>query len=77
MKKLIHPVTISIVVIFIILSLPFILPKVKMTKYSDDELYLLNRLEYHVETLFDRYKNDSKAQQVVFQKPVKNKNPLL
>ena len=38
MKKLIHPVTITIIVLSFLLSLPFILPKRQMEKYSDDEL---------------------------------------
>ena len=38
MKKLIHPVTITIVVVFILLALPFVLPDREMQKYSDDEL---------------------------------------
>ncbi|MEA1955736.1 MAG: hypothetical protein U9N02_04495 [Campylobacterota bacterium] len=46
-------------------------------KYTQDELYLLDRLEYHVEALADRYEKDIKAKQVVFQKPTKSKNPLL
>ena len=46
-------------------------------KYTDDELYLLNRLEYHIDALSDRYENDLKSNKVIFQKPIKNKNPLL
>jgi len=51
--------------------------KDSQSKYTEDELYLLNRLQYHVDALFERFENDTKASQVVFQKPVKNKNPLL
>ena len=47
-------------------------------KYSGDELYLLNRLEYHVNEMADRYKNDEEAQQVDFEAPAKkSRNPLL
>jgi len=46
-------------------------------KYTNDELYLLDRLEYHVDSLAQRYEDDVKAKKVIFQKPVKNQNPLL
>ena len=47
-------------------------------KYSGDELYLLNRLENHVDGMEDRYKNDIEAQKVNFEAPVaKSANPLL
>ncbi len=38
MKKLIHPITVALFVIIFVLSLPFILPKKQIIKYSDDEL---------------------------------------
>jgi hypothetical protein len=39
-------------------------------KYTADELYLLNRLEYHVNAMADRYNKGVDA------KPVEFKNPL-
>jgi hypothetical protein len=48
------------------------------TKYSGDELYLLNRLEYHVSEMANRYEQDIQAQKVSFELPVKkSQNPLL
>ncbi|QOY55723.1 hypothetical protein HUE87_05720 [Candidatus Sulfurimonas marisnigri] len=48
------------------------------SKYSGDELYLLNRLEYHVNGIAQRYKNDEESETVVFDAPVsKSRNPLL
>lgn len=46
-------------------------------KYSDDELYLLNRLQKHVEGMADRYKSDIEVQKVTFEVPAKSGNPLL
>jgi hypothetical protein len=46
-------------------------------KYNDDELYLINRLDYHVSSLAQRHKDDIKAKRVVFERPVKKANPLL
>ncbi|MEO1953756.1 MAG: hypothetical protein ABGW74_03525 [Campylobacterales bacterium] len=46
-------------------------------KYTDDELYLLNRLQYHIDSLYERYKDGIKAQKVVFEPVARNKNPLL
>ena len=47
-------------------------------KYSGDELYLLNRLESHIDSMADRYKNDIKAQKVTFEAPAaRSANPLL
>ncbi|MCW8894390.1 MAG: hypothetical protein OQK48_01020 [Sulfurimonas sp.] len=37
------------------------------SKYSADELYLLNRLEYHVNAMADRYKSGVDVVQVDFQ----------
>lgn len=37
------------------------------SKYDDDELYLLDRLQYHVEGIAKRYKNNIKAQKVDFE----------
>ena len=46
-------------------------------KYTEDELYLLNRLSYHINSLYERFETGTKASKVVFQKPIKNPNPLL
>jgi len=46
-------------------------------KYIDDELYLLNRLESHMDALEKRYEDGLKVNQIIFEKPLKNKNPLL
>jgi len=47
-------------------------------KYSDDELYLLNRLEYHVDGVRRRFENQEKAKRVDFVAPTKaSPNPLL
>jgi len=49
-----------------------------MQKYSDDELYLLKRLNYHVAGVVHRYRENIEVQKVEFHKPTtKNKNPLL
>ena len=47
------------------------------SKYSDDELYLLNRMEYHVKGIADRYENDIEAGKIEFIKPTRSANPLL
>jgi hypothetical protein len=39
-------------------------------KYSADELYLLNRLEYHVNAMAARYKSGAEVQHVDFQNPL-------
>ena len=47
-------------------------------KYSGDELYLLNRLEYHIDGVADRYKNDIETSKVTFEAPAaRPANPLL
>lgn len=47
-------------------------------KYSDDELYLLKRLEYHVNGVAQRYKSDIDAKKVDFSPPSpRSPNPLL
>jgi hypothetical protein len=47
-------------------------------KYSADELYLLNRLEYHVNGIAQRYESEEEAKKVDFVVPVKRSpNPLL
>jgi len=39
-------------------------------KYSGDELYLLNRLQYHVGAMAERYEKDVNAAPVDFQNPL-------
>lgn len=39
-------------------------------KYTASELYLLNRLEYHVDAMAQRYNSGVDAQQVDFQNPL-------
>jgi len=47
-------------------------------KYNGDELYLLNRLEYHVNGMAQRYKSDEQADKVNFEAPKqRSPNPLL
>ena len=47
-------------------------------KYSEDECYLLNRLEYHVESVMERFVNDNEAKKVTFEAPApRSANPLL
>ncbi len=47
-------------------------------KYSDDELYLLDRLESHVNSMADRYRDNIEAQKVTFEAPpARPANPLL
>jgi hypothetical protein len=47
-------------------------------KYSADELYLLNRLEYHVGGIAQRYQSEEEAKKVDFVAPAKRSaNPLL
>ncbi|MDA3908810.1 MAG: hypothetical protein PF437_06960 [Sulfurimonas sp.] len=47
-------------------------------KYSGDELYLLNRLAYHVSGVADRYRSGEEAKKVNFASPAKaDANPLL
>ncbi|WP_373001438.1 hypothetical protein [Sulfurimonas sp.] len=47
-------------------------------KYSGDELYLLNRLAYHMNGVADRYRSGEEAKKVDFTAPAKaNANPLL
>jgi hypothetical protein len=40
------------------------------SKYSDDELYLLNRLEYHVNGVALRHRTGVNAQKIDFQNPL-------
>lgn len=53
--------------------------KEAIQKYSADELYLLNRLNYHVDGMAQRYQADIDAQSVDFEalKQPRNANPLL
>lgn len=52
--------------------------KESQAKYSADELYLLNRLKYHVDGIAQRYTNNEDAQSVNFKAPpAKSRNPLL
>ena len=47
-------------------------------KYTADELYLLNRLEYHVNGITQRYKSEEESKKVDFVAPKKRSaNPLL
>ncbi len=47
-------------------------------KYSEDECYLLNRLEYHVSGVIQRHENDEEAKKVNFEAPKPPPaNPLL
>jgi len=49
-----------------------------MKKYSDDESYLLKRLEYHVNGIKQRFESSEKAKKVVFEAPKpRSPNPLL
>jgi len=48
------------------------------SKYSEDELYLLNRMAYHVDGIAQRYGSDKNFSKVEFVKPpTKPANPLL
>ena len=53
------------------------------SKYTEDELYLLNRLEYHVNGMADRYESGKESSKVQFKKPetpkapTRSANPLL
>jgi len=52
--------------------------KDSQAKYSDDELYLLNRMQYHVNAIFERYESGEEAKRVEFVAPKKKSaNPLL
>ncbi len=49
-------------------------------KYSADELYLINRLSYHVDGMAARYASEEEAKKVNFEAPkpkVRSANPLL
>lgn len=48
-------------------------------KYTDDELYLLNRLQQHIDSLQQRYTDGiTEIPKVEFKAPIpKNRNPLL
>jgi len=52
-------------------------------KYRADELYLLDRLEYHIASLADRYESGEESLKVEFKKPetpeapTRSPNPLL
>ena len=48
-----------------------------MKKYSQDELYLLNRLQNHLDALAQRYETGEDAKTVVFDAPTRSANPLL
>jgi len=51
--------------------------KESKTKYNEDELYLLNRMNYHVNEMASRYEDDIVAQKVDFKTPKKrSQNPL-
>jgi hypothetical protein len=47
-----------------------------MSKYDEDELYLLKRLKMHLNSMQERYEKDIQAQRVEFVAPVKSRNPL-
>ncbi|MCF6309413.1 MAG: hypothetical protein L3J19_02900 [Sulfurimonas sp.] len=47
------------------------------SKYSADELYLLNRLEYHINAIAERSSLNKKADNVEFIAPNRSANPLL
>lgn len=52
--------------------------KESQAKYSKNELYLLNRMEYHVNGVLTRYKEDIEPTKVDFKMPTKKSgNPLL
>lgn len=52
--------------------------KESQAKYSDDELYLLNRMEYHIDGIMQRYESGEEAKKVEFVAPAKkSSNPLL
>jgi hypothetical protein len=52
--------------------------KESQAKYSADELYLLNRLKSHIETLTQIYSNEKEVQDIKFESPLTpSKNPLL
>ena len=49
-------------------------------KYSADELYLINRLYYHIDGMARRYRSEIESQKVEFNAPqpkVRSANPLL
>ena len=47
-------------------------------KYSEDELYLLNRLQKHIDSMADRYDSDEEVKNVEFVAPIpRSANPLL
>ena len=46
-------------------------------KYNNDELYLINRFEYHIKEMATRYEADIKAKAVEFKSPpTRSPNPL-
>jgi len=54
--------------------------KESQAKYSEDELYLLNRLNNHVAGVLERTLSDAKVSSVEFKKPevsTRSRNPLL
>ncbi|MCF6339588.1 MAG: hypothetical protein L3J10_02395 [Sulfurimonas sp.] len=52
--------------------------KESQVKYSDDELYLLNRLEVHIDNLAQIYNHKKEVRKVDFNAPeAPSKNPLL
>jgi len=51
--------------------------KESQEKYSQDELYLLNRLQKHIDAMEQRYKNNMEVEKVEFKRPIRSSNPLL
>jgi len=52
--------------------------KEAQAKYTKPELYLLNRMEYHIDSMAERYEHNIEVQKVDFTKPAKKSaNPLL
>ena len=52
--------------------------KEAQAKYSADELYLLNRIKYHIDGVAERFNSDEDTKKVEFVAPAKkSSNPLL
>jgi len=47
------------------------------SKYSKSELYLIDRLEYHTNSMAERYATNTEAKRVDFTKSTPKANPLL
>ena len=47
------------------------------SKYSKSELYLIDRLEYHINSMAERYATNTEAKRVDFTKSTPKANPLL